>query len=167
MTLREIQALLDFHYWARNRVFEAVQDLTPEQFTRPLGGSFDSVRDTLVHTYGADWVWYQRWSGESPSGMPTPGQFADLTALGAAWAEVEEGVRALVARLGETGIQKPREYKTLDGRLHSQVFWQMVQHVVNHGSYHRGQVTTLLRQLGAAPPRSTDLIAYYRERQGN
>jgi len=42
----------------------------------------------------------------------------------------------------------------------------MVQHVVNHGTYHRGQITTLLRQMGAAPPKSTDLIAFYRERQG-
>jgi uncharacterized damage-inducible protein DinB len=40
----------------------------------------------------------------------------------------------------------------------------MLQHVVNHGSYHRGQVTTLLRQLGAPAPKSVDLIAFYRER---
>ena len=43
------------------------------------------------------------------------------------------------------------------------VLWHMLQHVVNHATYHRGQVTTLLRQLGAAPPKSMDLIAYYRE----
>jgi uncharacterized damage-inducible protein DinB len=44
--------------------------------------------------------------------------------------------------------------------------WQMVQHVVNHGSYHRGQVTTMLRQLGSKPPKSLDMIAYYREAKG-
>ena len=55
------------------------------------------------------------------------------------------------------------DYKMLNGSPRS--VWQMVQHVVNHGSYHRGQVTTMLRQLGAAPAKSMDMIAYYhRER---
>jgi uncharacterized damage-inducible protein DinB len=44
------------------------------------------------------------------------------------------------------------------------VLWQMLQHVVNHSTYHRGQVTTMIRQLGAAPPQAMDLIAFYRER---
>ena len=52
----------------------------------------------------------------------------------------------------------------LDGSPGSAPFWQMVQHVVNHGSYHRGQLTTMLRQLGAAPAKSMDLIGYYREK---
>jgi len=166
MTLRDLQALLDFHYWARNRVLEAAQSLTPEQFVRPLGNSFESVRDTLAHTYGADWIWYSRWVGDSPTGLPKADQFADLASLRTAWDAVEENTRALVSRLGESGIQRPIEYKAMDGRVFSEVFWRMAQHVVNHGSYHRGQVTTLLRQLGVPPPRSTDLIAYYRERQG-
>jgi uncharacterized damage-inducible protein DinB len=144
-----------------------VQGLTAEQFTSPVGGSFASVRDTLAHIYGADWVWYARWTGEAPTALPDAAQFADLTAIRAAWSEVEEKTRALVARLGETGIQKPLEYRGMDGKVFSQVFWHMAQHVVNHGSYHRGQVTTLLRQLGAAPPQSTDLITYYRQRQGS
>jgi uncharacterized damage-inducible protein DinB len=166
MTLRDLQSLLDFHYWARDRMLEALEALTPEQYTRQLGGSFGSVRDTVVHTCSADWVWYARWVGETPTTMLDPNQFSDLAAIRSAWDGLEEQTRALVARLGEGGIQKPVEYKTMDGRPHAQVFWQMVQHVVNHGTYHRGQVTTLLRQIDVAPPRSTDLITYYRERQG-
>lgn len=53
-------------------------------------------------------------------------------------------------------------HRMLDGLPASSPFWQMLQHMVNHGSYHRGQVTTLLRQLGAAPAKSTDLIAFFR-----
>jgi uncharacterized damage-inducible protein DinB len=166
MTLRDLQALLDFHYWARDRTLEAVQNLTPEQFTRPLGNSFGSVRDTLAHTYGADWIWYQRWIGEAPTSLPDPGQFSSLGDVRTAWSALEENTRALVSRLGEKGIQTSIEYRAMDGTGYSEVLWRMAQHVVNHGSYHRGQVTTLLRQLGVAPPKSTDLIAYYRERQG-
>jgi uncharacterized damage-inducible protein DinB len=73
-------------------------------------------------------------------------------------------MRTLVERLGEAGVARPIEYRTTDGKSQAQPFWQMLQHVVNHGSYHRGQVTTMLRQLGAAPPKAMDLIAFYRER---
>jgi len=73
-------------------------------------------------------------------------------------------VRAILAQLGENGITRTIEYRTFNGLVQAQPFWQLLQHLVNHGSYHRGQVTTLLRQLGAAPPASLDLIAFYRER---
>jgi uncharacterized damage-inducible protein DinB len=53
----------------------------------------------------------------------------------------------------------------LSGQPGSTVFWQMAQHVVNHATYHRGQVTTMLRQLGVEPAQAMDLIAFYRERQ--
>ena len=56
------------------------------------------------------------------------------------------------------------DYKSTAGVAGASVLWQMLQHVVNHSTYHRGQVTTMLRQLGAAPPKAMDLIAFYRER---
>jgi uncharacterized damage-inducible protein DinB len=71
-------------------------------------------------------------------------------------------MRTFLESLGEPGIHKVFEYTLLNGQTGATVFWQMLQHVVNHASYHRGQVTTLLRQLGAAPPKSMDLIAFYR-----
>ncbi len=167
MTLRDLQSLLDFHYWARDRMFEALAPLRPEQFLQPSVGSFGSLRDTVVHIYSADWVWAARWAGESPASMVDPVTLPDLAAIRSAWEPVEARTRALVSTLGEAGIQRPMEYHTLDGRRHAEVFWHMVQHVVNHGTYHRGQVTTLLRQLAVAPPPSNDLITYYRARQGH
>ena len=67
MNLQELRTLLDYHYWARDRVLDAAEQLTPDQLTRNLGSSFGSVRDTLAHTYAAEWAWCQRWQGESPS----------------------------------------------------------------------------------------------------
>ena len=63
MTLADLKTLIDFHYWARDRVLDAAELLTPEQFTRDMGGSFKSIRDTLAHLYSAEWAWYQRWHG--------------------------------------------------------------------------------------------------------
>jgi uncharacterized damage-inducible protein DinB len=73
-------------------------------------------------------------------------------------------MRTFLESLGEAGIHKVFEYTLINGQPGATVFWQMLQHVVNHASYHRGQVTTLLRQLGATPPKSMDLIAFYRLR---
>ena len=164
MNLHALQTLLDYHYWARDRVLEAAERLTSEQFTRDLGNSFPSVRDTLVHLFSADWVWCARWEGEPPQMMLDPATFPDVASIRVVWTEHEHKVRAILARLGETGISGAIEYRGLNGMVQAQPFWHMLQHLVNHGSYHRGQVTTLLRQLGAAPPKSVDLIAFYRER---
>lgn len=163
MNFQTLQSLLDYHYWARDRVLDAVEPLTPEQFTRELGNSFPSIRDTLVHLCSAEWIWCARWDGESPHAMLDPRMFSDLTSVRAAWLENERRVRAVLARLGEDGIARPIEYRGFNGQPQAQLFWQMLQHVVNHGSYHRGQITTMLRQLGAVPPKSLDLIAFYRE----
>jgi uncharacterized damage-inducible protein DinB len=94
--------------------------------------------------------------------MFSPDGFPDVASLRTPWYEHEGRMRAFVEELGESGINRVFDYKTLDGRAGSSVFWQMLQHVVNHGSYHRGQVTTMLRQLGAQPPKSLDMIAFYR-----
>ena len=163
MKSRDVRTLVDYHYWARDRILEAVEALTPEQFTRDLGSSFRSVRDTLAHTYGAEWIWYSRWQGEASTALPAPDMFSDLASLRRAWREHETRMRAYVEGLDDHGLERVIPYKLLNGQPGASVLWHMIQHVVNHASYHRGQVTTLLRQLGAAPPKSVDLITYYRE----
>lgn len=163
MNLDDLRTLLDFHYWARDRLLDAVEPLSPEQFNRDMGGSFRSVRDTLVHIYSAEWIWLARWQGGSPTGTLAPEMFPDLAAVRTAWREHESKMNAFLNGLDEDGIKRRIEYKTTDGQSMAPVLWQMMQHVVNHASYHRGQVTTMLRQLGAIPPRSMDLIRFYRE----
>jgi len=163
MNLQDARHLINFHYWARNRMLEALEPLSLEQFTQELGGSFGSVRNTAVHTLSAECVWLLRWKGENPPGMLAPVGYPDLAAVRHAWIDNEAKMRQFFEPLDEAGLQKVIPYKTFAGLETASPLWQMLQHVVNHASYHRGQVTTLLRQLGAAPPKGTDLIAYYRE----
>jgi uncharacterized damage-inducible protein DinB len=165
MNLAYLQTLLDYHYWARDVLFDAVAPLSPEQFTRPIESSFKSVRDTVGHIYFADWVWYMRWTNQLPATPPANDSWPDLASLRRASTELEGKVRVFVQDLGEEGVSRVCEYKTLTGALDRAPFWQMLAHVVNHGSYHRGQVTTLLRQLGAAPPKQLDMIAFFRTRR--
>ena len=166
MNLQDCRLLVDYHYWARDRILDAVAPLTPEQFTRDMGNSFRSVRDTLTHMYFAEWAWHLRWIGQSPTAPLQPDMFADAPSLRQAWQEHEGNMRAFLERTGDEGLPKVIEYKLISGQPGASILWQMLQHVVNHATYHRGQVTTMLKQLGAAPPKSTDLIVFYRERSG-
>jgi uncharacterized damage-inducible protein DinB len=164
MTAADIQLLIDYHYWARDRVLEAVAEIAPEEFTAARGSSFSSIRDTLAHTYFAEWAWHQRWLGHSPSAMPDLTRFADVSSLRAAWLALEQQVRSFLAPLDDTGVTRVIDYRLFSGATGSTPIWQMVQHLVNHASYHRGQVTTMLRQSGAKPAKGMDLIHFYRER---
>lgn len=164
MTLEDLRALLDYHYWARDRMLDALEPLAPAQLTRDLSSSFKSIHETVVHTYSAEWAWYQRWQGQSPTAPPPADLFTDLAAIRRQWTAHEAQVRAFLGGLDDHGIARVIEYKLLSGNVGSATISQMLQHLVNHASYHRGQVTTMLRQIGAAPPKSMDLIAYYRTR---
>jgi uncharacterized damage-inducible protein DinB len=162
MNVQDLRTLIDYHYWARNRLLDAVEALTPGQYNRDLGSSFKSVRETLTHVYAAEWAWYSRWHGHSPTELLPADQFPDLAALRGAWTDLETKMRAFVDGLDEQGTSRVIEYTLLNGRGGASPVWQMVQHVVNHASYHRGQVTTMLRQLGAQPAKPMDMIAFYR-----
>ena len=164
MTYDDLSLLVDYNYWARDRLLETVSALTPEQFTRDMGNSFGSVRDTIAHICDAESIWLSRWEGGQPTGFKNPDRIADLAAVRTEWAELEDRMREVLTRLGPDGVQRTLAYRDMRGAERSDVFWQMLQHVVNHGSYHRGQVTTMLRQLGAQPPKYMDLIVFYRER---
>lgn len=165
MTYNDLCLLVDYNYWARNRLLEAVSALTPEQFTRPQGNSFSSIRDTIAHICDAESIWLQRWSGEQPTGFQQPDRMPDFAAAVKEWADLERAMREVLGKLGPEGVERAIEYRDFRGAARSDVFWQMLQHVVNHGSYHRGQVTTMLRQMGAAPPKYMDLIVFYREQK--
>jgi uncharacterized damage-inducible protein DinB len=134
MTGQDLQTLVDYHYWARDRVLAAVEPLSAEQFTRDLGNSFRSVRDTLSHLHGAEWIWLSRFHGTSPtSGLPHE-RFPDLAAVRAAWTETEASVRAFVNNLDETGAERVIEYRLLNGQPGASRTAQIVQHLVNHGT---------------------------------
>lgn len=163
MNTEDVRLLYDFNAWANNRTLDACATLTTEQLTRDLGSSFKSVRDTLAHVYGAEWIWMERWHGRIPTGLPSASDFPDLQTLRRRYAEMDQNLVDYVASLTADDLQRALTVKTSSGTTFAQPLWQMLQHLANHGSYHRGQVATMLRQLGAKPV-GTDLIGFYRER---
>ncbi len=163
MTPEEIRTLFDYNAWANHRTLEAAAALPNEQFTKPMSSSFSSVRDTLAHICGAEWLWQERFQGNSPSALPDLSSLNTAEALRAHWFEQESKLLGFVARLTQADLDRVMEYQTLKFGVYQNPLSQSMQHLVNHGTYHRGQVTTLLRQLGAKPV-LTDLMHFYRER---
>ena len=163
MSPEEIRLLYDYNGWANRQVLDSAAALTAEQFTKPLASSFSSVRDTLAHIWGSEWLWLERFQGRSPSSLPDLGQFNDISALRARWQEDEARLNKFVIALTQDVLNKIHEYRTLNFGQYKNPLWQSMQHMVNHGTYHRGQIITLLRQLDAKPL-SSDLIHFYRER---
>ena len=163
MTPEVMRVLYDFNAWANHRSLEAAAKLTNEDFTKPMGSSFGSVRDTLAHICAAEWIWLERFQGRSPASFPDASDYVDVASLRMKWAEQEARLLAFVGQLTQEHLNRVMEYNTMKFGVYSNPMWQSMQHVVNHGTYHRGQVTTLLRQLGAQPI-LTDLMHYYRER---
>ena len=90
MTYDDLRLLIDYNYWARDRVLDALATITPEQFIRPMGNSFKSVRDTVAHICAAERIWITRLKGENPQGFQEPDRLRDVDAARKEWAELEE-----------------------------------------------------------------------------
>jgi uncharacterized damage-inducible protein DinB len=110
-----------------------------------------------------EWLWLERWQGRSPDKFPPATDFPTLDSVRSRWSEIERNLVEYIASLKAEDLERLIEHKTTAGVPQSAPLWQMLQHLVNHGTYHRGQVATMLRQLDAKAV-STDLIVFYRER---
>ena len=163
MKVEEVRMLYDYNSWANHRLLDACAVLTQEQFTRDMHSSFPSTRDTLVHILGAELLWYERFQGGNPKQLLDVAGFPTLGHIRERWATVGTDLLRFVAGLSQADLERVHNFRTTAGELYPSPLWQALQHLVNHGSYHRGQVTAFLRQLGAKAV-SLDLIRYSRER---
>jgi uncharacterized damage-inducible protein DinB len=155
--LHVIRDLFAYNYWARDRQLEACAALRWDQLQCPLGNSFSSLHDTLVHLLGAEWVWLERLRGRSPAGLPAAGEFPSLETITNRWRIVERGFLDYLDTLNKEHLSAKVSYKNFSGVTWRYPVWLALLYILNHQTYHRGQVTTLLRQLGAKPP-AVDLL---------
>ncbi len=158
MTKDDIQLLYKYDRWANNKVLGAVSALSDEQFTRDLGGSFRSVRDTLMHIIAGEWGWLQYWKEPSPDAafladlwdrrvaIFNPDKFPNVTAVKQKWAEVEKEQREFVNQLTSEALSKMLPFRKTQAKL-----THLMQHLANHSTYHRGQIALMMRQLGSKP----------------
>jgi uncharacterized damage-inducible protein DinB len=163
MDRSEALSLFDYDRWATVKQFEVVSTLSNEQYERDLGSSHGGIRGTLVHIYGAQQLWYSRWKGTSPSSLPAVSEAPTIAILQDKWRVLRDEILDFITGLTEEKLREHVAYKDMKGVPNRQPLAHLIRHVINHSTYHRGQVTTMLRQLNVAPPPSIDLITYYRE----
>jgi uncharacterized damage-inducible protein DinB len=164
MTLDDIRILFEFNYWANARLMGVLELLNDEQFTKDLGSSHGGIHSTLVHIVGAENIWLSRWTDQTVLRLLDRKDYPTLATVREKWDKVERGMSEFISSLTEENISAVVTYKTTEGKQFCYPLWQIMQHVVNHSSNHRGQIVTMLRQLGIKPV-GTDLITYYRSKQ--
>ena len=155
--------LYDYNRWARRRILTVASTLGSDDFIRPMGNSFSSMRDTLANILGAEWIWLERWQGRSPRALPEAETFPTGAVAGIEMGGVEHDQMLFIEALTPQRLGEELSYINQKGQRYSYPLSHQLVHVVNHSSYHRGQVITLLRQLGAETA-STDFLAYFDER---
>jgi len=161
MDLIEIQRLYDYNSWANERVLESLRPIGQEVFLANKKASHGSIRGIVAHIAGAEWIWLERWKGFSPPRLLSETEFETLEVARDRLLKIDHDLREFVGRLTQVEVDSSRDYRTTEGKAYTNVLSDMLLHVVNHSSYHRGQITTLLRQSGAVP-QPTDFIFFLR-----
>lgn len=171
MNKDDIELLYEYDRWANARVLQSLAPLTVEQFTRDLGGSFRSLRDTMVHIIAGEWTWITFWKAPSQDdvlladlrkrreSLFASERYPDLDTVRQKWAEVEKEQIEFV-----NGVTAESLQKMLPARNTLLSLAHLMQHMVNHSTYHRGQISLMMRQIGAEPV-ATDFHVFLGERQ--
>ncbi len=156
----------NYNLWANRRIIDLFQPESKALWERKVISSFPSVQQTMLHIWNAETIWLSRLQGHSPTKFPSKnfqGSKADLTE---GWLATSRQFRDFVAQQNVETIRTIISYRTTAGITYQQHIYEIIQHCMNHGSFHRGQLITLARQLGLTDNLpSTDLIYYYRKKQ--
>ncbi len=164
MNTNAIHMFTEYNRWANARLLNAVAVLTPDQYDQDLSSSYRSVRQTLFHILGAEWVWLMRWKGISPTAAPDPAEHPTFESLKEWWHGIEMDQINFLSKISDEGLQEVVFYETISGASWHHPLWQMIYHQVNHSTYHRGQLVSLLRQLGLEGVK-LDFIYFANEKQ--
>jgi uncharacterized damage-inducible protein DinB len=159
MNVADAVQLYAYNRWANSQILEASSELSEEQLHRDLKTSNTSVFGTLQHILWGEWRWLGRWQSSPPPGAD-PLTVARLTDLSERWAEVEAARTEFLAKLRDLDLARLASYENPPGKSWTYALGHMLQHVVNHSTYHRGQVAALFRQLGEQP-RPTDYLVFF------
>src|SRR5215213_5056679 len=146
MNVAELTDLFEYNTWAHELVFESVAGLTKEQYEREVGGSFPSVRLTLQHVLATEVVWLSRWEGHSLGDAPDYSGIADSSSLLRMWRSFRGRQMGFITSLADDELGKPIAIRTRSGIETVQPLGDTMLHVVNHASYHRGQIAAQVRQ---------------------
>ncbi|MGN6196602.1 MAG: DinB family protein [Ginsengibacter sp.] len=154
--------LSEFNIWANDRVCNWLDKISDEQWEQPLVSSFNSIYETILHVAGAEKVWVERLQKKSNPEMLLATFIGSKAELLETWKDLSLDFKKLIEEMSEDQFQQKLLYKNTKGIEYNQSYYQLLTHVFNHSTYHRGQVVTMLRQVGFTDVNSTDMTTYFR-----
>lgn len=153
---------LGYTVWATEHLSKILEKADEATLKKETPSSFPTIEKTILHIWDAEFIWMRRLQGESLMEWPSKNFAGDRTALLHGWLENSTALKNFVESKGEDFLMSTIEYKNMAGKSFSNTAEEILFHVVNHGTFHRGQMVTMLRTLGFTDISSTDLITYMR-----
>jgi uncharacterized damage-inducible protein DinB len=152
MDANDVRRLYDYTDWANERMLGAIAGLSDEQFARDIVSSYRSIRDTLAHIAVAEFLWLRRWMGESPPREPEWMTGQSFDELRRKLHDIAAERRSYLSSLANADVEVTLHYRSVKGDAFALPLGDTLIHCANHSTYHRGQLVTMLRQVGATPP---------------
>lgn len=153
----------EYNLWANKRIAEYLLELTPEELNQEFPSSFKSIYETVQHLFFAENLWYHRILKQEPVQMPAKIQDESIRQFESRWIVQSNQWLDFMKNCREEDLHTIIDYANLKGIRFSQPLWQILHHLFNHGTYHRGQVITLLHHLGKTGLPATDFIVFARK----
>jgi uncharacterized damage-inducible protein DinB len=163
MTVKDLETLFDYGYWANQKLLAAMSELTPERFAQPLADNFGSIRNTMVHMLSAEWGWLDRCGGPARGAPLNPDDFPTVATVVDTWKKVEASLREFLSTLRDDDLARNVEFAIGGTEKRTMPVGELLQHAANHGVHHRGQVSLRLRLLGYNPD-NFDLLLYFADK---
>lgn len=163
MDVKALENLYDYGYWANRKLFDVIAQLTPEQFTQTVAGSYGSIRNTMVHVLSAEAGWLDRCGGPKRGPRLNPEDFPTVKSVIQAWNKVETNVNGFLAKLKDEDLLRNVEFSFGPSEEYSMQLGELMHHAAIHGVHHRGQIALLMRLLGRVPG-NFDILLYYAEK---
>jgi uncharacterized damage-inducible protein DinB len=152
----DFQSLFAYNRWANRRVLDACRKLTPEQYTAEPVPGWSSVRSTVVHIAIVTEGWLRGLVGDPDESVPTEKEIATVDDAERLLERAYKMVDDLLATMTPERLATPVTLRRR-GRSATLPPWALFRHLVNHSTYHRGQVASKLKRFGIEQP-ATDFV---------
>lgn len=160
-----IKHIYDYSYWANRRYMAVAEGLKEKQLRKKHGHSWEDVYSVLLHMLRSETVWLRRWQGDSPRAHLDPNDYPTLNAVREKWIQVEREMRLFIDRQTEDSLQQEITYANFSGQQYHLPLWQMLVHVPNHETHHRGELAAMFALMKVPHPEE-ELVQYFLDVSG-
>lgn len=150
-TAEQMRMLFDYLRWGDVQMLDATESLSEAEYYRERGISMGSIHKVLVHSMAAQWLWLSRWKGTSPQRIEDHTDYPTREVLVNRWPVVHLALSQFLDEQTAQSMAHPLTYSMTTGQAVTGVLGEFMFHLVDHGTYHRGQLNSMIKQAGGTP----------------